>query len=438
MADLRIRQARGREILDSRGRPTVEADVILGDGTVGRASVPSGASTGRHEAVELRDGDRGRYGGFGVRRAVAHVNEELAPAVAGLDAGDQRAVDARLIERDGTPDKGRLGANAILAVSLAACRAAAAARGRPLYRHIAGLAGVERPTIPLPMVNIISGGLHAGGQLDIQDVLVIPTGARSFAEALERVSAIHAAVGARVRAEGHQPLVADEGGWAPRLPRNEDALAWTQEALGAAGLTAGADVALAVDVAASHFHEPGSATYRLRADDRLLGADQLTQLLAGWAERYAVVSLEDGLAEDDWDGWRRLTAALGACLQLLGDDIFTTNPARLERGIREGIANAVLVKPNQIGTLTETLDVIRRARAAGYRTVVSARSGETEDSFLADLAAGSAAGQIKVGSVTRSSRLAKWNQLLRIEEELGPDAYVGAAALAPPAAGATL
>jgi enolase len=425
MPDSRIGRVRGREILDSRGRPTVEADVVLVDRAVGRASVPSGASTGRHEAVELRDGDPKRYAGLGVRAAVSHVNDVLGPAVMGLDATDQHALDARLVELDGTPNKGRLGANALLAVSLAACRAAAVARHVPLYRHIADLAGIQRPLLPLPMVNIISGGLHAGGQIDIQDVLVVPIGASSFAEALEQVAAIYRAVGEHVRAAGHPPLVADEGGWAPRLTRNEDALEWVSDAI----RTVGADTALAVDIAASHFFATDASRYRLRADGRDLSSDEMVTLLAGWVDRYPLVSVEDGLAEDDWSGWKRLTQVLGNRLQLLGDDLFTTSPARLRRGIGEQVANAVLVKVNQIGTLSEALEVVSLARAAGYRTVVSARSGETEDDFLADLAVGSAAGQIKVGSVTRSSRLAKWNQLLRIEEELGPDAYVGANAL---------
>jgi enolase len=425
MPEARIAAVYGREILDSRGRPTVETDVLLHDGTLGRASVPSGASTGRHEAVELRDGDAARYRGFGVKAAVANVTQLIGPAVTGVDAADQQRLDARLIELDGTPNKAHLGANAVLSVSLAACRAVAQSRGVPLYRHIAELAGVVQPTLPLPMVNIISGGLHAGGQLDIQDVLAIPTRAASFAQALEQVSAIYAAVGDRVRADRHPPLVADEGGWAPRLEHNEDALAWVHAAIQSAGVEA----RIAVDVASSHFFESGAGAYQLKADRVSLGATEMAQLLEQWAVRYDVASFEDGLAEDDWDGWRALTQLLGARLQVLGDDLFTTNPARLRSGIERRVANAVLVKVNQIGTLSEALEVIRIARSAGYRTVVSARSGETEDSFLADLAVGTAAGQIKVGSVTRSSRLAKWNQLLRIEEQLGPRAYVGISAL---------
>jgi enolase len=428
MPDTRIVDVRGREILDSRGRPTVEADVMLADGTLGRASVPSGASTGIHEAVELRDAESGRYRGFGVRTAVANVMHSIGPGIAGLNAANQQLLDTRLIELDGTDNKERLGANALLAVSLAACRATALAHRQALYRHIAELAGVERPTIPLPMVNIISGGLHAGGQLDIQDVLVIPTRADSFALALEQVSSIYAVVGDRVRAEGHPPLVADEGGWAPRLERNESALVWVHAAIA----TAGVDAVVAVDVASSHFFDAATGRYRLAAEGRMLSAAEMAQMLETWSRSYAMASLEDGLAEDDWAGWRVLTDMLGDRLQLLGDDLFTTNPVRLRRGIEQRVANAVLVKLNQIGTLWETLEVIKLAQSAGYRTVVSARSGETEDSFLADLAVGTAAGQIKVGSVTRSSRLAKWNQLLRIEEELGAEAYVGVSALRAP------
>ena len=426
MPDTRIAAVQAREILDSRGRPTVEADVLLRDGALGRASVPSGASTGRHEAVELRDADQSRYRGYGVRAAVGNVMQVIGPAVANLDAAAQPLLDARLVQLDGTDNKARLGANALLAVSLAACRAVAESRKVPLYRHIADLAGVTQPTLPLPMVNIISGGLHAGGQLDIQDVLAIPTRAASFAEALEQVSAIYAAVGERVRAERHPPLVADEGGWAPRLERNEDALAWVCAAIESAGVEA----RIAVDIASSQFFDARRGVYVLHADGASFDAMQMAHMLEEWAERFDVASFEDGLAEDDWAGWRMLTEMLGPRLQLLGDDLFTTNPARLRSGIERQVANAVLVKVNQIGTLSEALEVIRIARSADYRTVVSARSGETEDSFLADLAVGTAAGQIKVGSVTRSSRLAKWNQLLRIEEQLGPEAYVGISALA--------
>jgi enolase len=423
MTDLRIERIAAREILDSRGRPTVEADVQLADGVTGRASVPSGASTGAHEAVELRDGDPGRYRGLGVQRAVANIREEIDPALRGLRADEQDRIDRRLIDLDGTPTKARLGANAMLAVSLAACRAGAAGRGRPLYRHIADLCGAT-PSIPLPMVNMISGGLHAGRQLDLQDVLVIPTRAKDFAEALSVVAAVHARLGDMVVAAGHQPLVGDEGGWAPPLGANREALAWVTTAIADTGVDAG----IALDVAASQLLDPASGEYVLAADGRRLTSRELVDALLDLTSSYPVLSIEDGLAEDDWAGWAALTRRMGD-VQLIGDDLFVTDSARLQRGIVEHVANAILVKPNQAGTLTAALEVIRVARANGYRTVVSARSGETEDAFLADLAVGSAAGQIKVGSVARSERVAKWNQLLRIEEELGDGSYVGVKAL---------
>jgi enolase len=421
--DTRIAMVRAREVLDSRGIPTVEADLMLVNGSLGRASVPSGASTGKHEAIELRDGGN-RYRGNGVLGAVGNVTEVLAPGVAGFDALDQRALDGRLVELDGTPDKGRLGANALLAVSMAACQAAAAARGLPLYRHIADFAGV-RPTIPLPIVNIISGRLTAGHPLDIQDVLAVPTEARSFSEALEHMWSIHAAVGDRLREEELQPLVAEEGAWAPEVSRNEDALAWVADAIREGAVPA----AIAIDVAATHLFWPGDGYYHLHLGDAALSPREMVDLLKSWVGRAPVVSIEDGLAQDDWQGWRLLTAELGQNLQLVGDDLFTTSLARLDRGIHQRVANAVVIQLTQAGTVTEALDGVARARASGYRTVVSARPGETEDSFLADFAVGSAAGQIRVGSVTRSSRLAKWNQLLRIEEDLGPQAYVGGSAL---------
>lgn len=403
----------------------MEADVRLAGGALGRASVPSGVSTGKHEAVELRDGDPSRYEGRGVRRAVRHVGTVLSAAVKGMDAADQAALDARLIEADGTPDKSHLGANAILAVSLAACRAAALAEGLPLYRHIARLAGVAEVSIPLPMVNIMSGGLHAGVQIDFQDFLVVPLRAESFARALEDVSAVFAAFGRRLVAAGHPPLVADEGGWAPPLRGNGEALDWMVAAMEEAGLRPGVDAAIAVDVASSRFYDARSGEYRWEREGRALSTEAMIEQLAAWADHYPLVSLEDGLAEDDWDGWEQLTARLGHRLQVLGDDLLATNPTRLADGIARRAANAVLVKVNQVGTLSEALGVVGAAKASGWRTVISARSGETEDSFLADLAVGCAGGQIKVGSVTRSSRLAKWNQLLRIEEELGSGAYVG-------------
>jgi enolase len=424
MPDLRIVSVTGREILDSRGRPTVEADVILANGAMGRASVPSGVSTGRHEAVELRDGNPARYRGLGVLRAVENLTGEIAAAVRGLRADDQRSLDDTVIAIDGSPHKARLGANAALAVSLAACRAAAVGRGVPLYRHIADLADT-RPSIPLPMVNIISGGLHAGRQVDIQDVLAIPLAAVSFREALETVVAIHNRVGDMVRAAGYPPLVADEGGWGPPLGSDREAIEWVARAILDEGVSAG----IALDIAASHFFDREASVYRLASASGTLSSVQMVSVLAEWVREFPIVSVEDGLAEDDWAGWMALTSDL-ASVQLVGDDLFVTDSRRLEEGIARGVANAVLVKPNQVGTLSEALDVVAAARRHGYGVVVSARSGETEDSFLADLAVGTGAGQIKVGSVTRSSRLAKWNQLLRIEEELGPAAYVGAAALA--------
>jgi enolase len=426
-----IERVFAREILDSRGRPTVEADVVLSDGTLGRASVPSGASTGSHEAVELRDREPQRYAGYGVRRAVSNVRDVIGPAARGLSAADQAKLDTRLIELDGTPNKSRLGANALLSVSLATCRAAALSERIPLWRRIATIAEVDRPSIPLPMVNIVSGGLHAGGQIEIQDVLAMPVGAETFAQALEWAWHVHHAAGERVRREGHPPLVADEGGWAPPFDSNEHALEWVTEAIGAAGLRPGQDVAIAIDVASTHFFDATTQQYELRREQRRLSGGEMVDMLARWRQAYPVVSIEDGLAENDWPGWQALTRRLGATSQLVGDDLFTTDIARVDQGISSGAANAVLVKVNQIGTLTEALGVVRRAREVGWRSVASARSGETEDAFLSDFAVGCAADQVKVGSVTRSSRLAKWNQLLRIEEEL-PAAYLGKAGLAAP------
>ena len=431
MSDATIDRVHAREILDSRGRPTVEADVLLSDGSLGRASVPSGASTGTHEAVELRDGEPDHYGGLGVRRAVANVREVIGPAVRGVPASDQTRLDTLLIELDGTPNKGRLGANALLAVSLATCRAAALSAGSPLYQHIATLADTAQPTIPLPMVNIVSGGLHAGGQIEIQDVLAIPTGAGSFAQALEWAWRVHNAAGERVRREGHPPLVADEGGWAPPFTTNEQALQWVTDAITAAGLRPGGDVCIAIDVAATHFFDAGTQQYVLHREQRRLSGPEMVDMLESWRRAYPLVSIEDGLAENDWASWQVLVQRLGESTQLIGDDLFTTAVGRVERGIRERAANAVLVKVNQIGTLSEALRVVGRARDVGWRSVASARSGETEDAFLADFAVGCGAHQMKVGSVTRSSRLAKWNQLLRIEEELPAGAYLGADGLDP-------
>ena len=400
-----IRDLRALEILDSRGNPTVMVEAELSDGATAGAKVPSGASTGKHEAVERRDGDPARYAGKGVRKAVENVHRVLAPALRGLDAADQAALDRRMIELDGTPDKSRLGANAILGVSCAVARAAARSGGVPLWRY---LAGERRAALPVPMVNILSGGLHAGRNVEFQDFLAVPSNFPTYAEALEVIVAVHRDARAVLEKRGYLLTgVADEGGWGPRLPTNETALDVMVEAIG------GRSIAIAIDVASSHFYNDGK--YELRTEGRSLASDRMIDLLAGWTARYPIVSIEDGLAEDDWTGWQKLTSALGGKVQLIGDDLFATNPGRLERGIRERAANAVLVKMNQIGTLTETFQVIDRASAAGFRAVISARSGETEDDFLADLAVASGAGQIKVGSITRSERLAKYNRLLEIE-----------------------
>jgi len=398
------------QILDSRGNPTVAVECRLENGTRATAMVPSGASTGRHEAVELRDGPGSAFEGRSVLRAVAHVNGELNQALAGMDARDQAAVDRAMIVLDGSADKRRLGANAILGVSMAVARAAAQAEGLPLWRR---LAGDRRPSLPIPMINILSGGLHAGRQLEFQDFLIVPAGLPDLPAMLEAAVRIHRHA-ARLAAEAGHILtgVADEGGLGPRLASNEQALDLLTRAIAEAGYRPGRDIFIALDAAASHFFRDGR--YELASEGGALNAGQMTSLLEEWISRYPVVSIEDPLAEDDWDGWRELTGRLGARVQIVGDDLFCTNPERLERGIREEAANAVLVKMNQIGTLTETFEVIDRARQAGYRAVISARSGETEDAFLADLAVASGAGQIKIGSVTRSERLAKYNRLLEI------------------------
>ncbi len=422
-----ITQVVAREILDSRGRPTVEVDVQLSDGAAGRASVPSGASTGSHEACEMRDGDPSRFGGLGVRRAVRNVTETIAPVVTGRDPFDQPGLDAVLVEIDGTPDKSNLGANAILGVSLAVARAAASSAGVPLWRH---LAGDSTPLLPLPMVNILSGGLHSKGGLIFQDFLVVPVASATYSEALETVYAVRAATFELLSERGLSILKADEGGFGPALNRPEEALDLLEAAIVKAGRQPGEDVMLALDVAATHFFD--GRCYRLPHEPAPLSAQELVATLERLVDQYSIVSIEDGLAEDDWEGWGALTRSLGARVQLIGDDLFTTNIERLERGIGAGVANAVLVKMNQIGTLTETIDVMERGRAAGYRTVVSARSGETEDSLLADLAVGTRAGQIKIGSLAQSERLSKYNQLLRIEEELGSSAcFAGSSTLSP-------
>ncbi len=424
---------KARQVLDSRGRPTVEVDAIASTGAIGRAIVPSGASTGRHEAIELRDADRPRYGGLGVMQAVENVTRHIAPEVIGIDLDDQPGLDARLIALDGTPNKSRLGANAVLGVSLAVAHATALARGEELFVHLNRLwnnrlakEGIQPdlPTMPMPMVNMISGGLHAGGNLDIQDVLLIPTAATSYSEALEQIVRLYRVVGTILRKAGHESvLVGDEGGYGPRLRDAEEAFRIVTEAIVACGLEPGRDAAIALDVASTHFFDPARGTYRMKATGDLdRDSAAMVDLIAGWAERYPIVSIEDGLAEDDWEGWSALTARLGGTMQLVGDDLFTTQEARIRRGIEQKAGNAVLIKVNQVGTLTETFDALVLARSAGFRAVVSARSGETEDATIADLAVATAAGQIKIGSVARSERLAKYNRLLRIEEALGPDA----------------
>ncbi|MDE2208236.1 MAG: phosphopyruvate hydratase [Betaproteobacteria bacterium] len=428
MSRTTLRAIHAREILDSRGRPTVEADVLLEDGSAGRASVPSGASTGSFEAHELRDGDPARYAGLGVRRAVANVAGEIARALVGMEGDDQRSVDLRLREIDGTPRLARLGANAILAVSLAACRAVAASRGQDLYQRIADLAQAQ-PTLPLPMTNILSGGLHAGRGMDVQDFLALPMRAASIADAIHLSSRVRTAATELSRERGLSTLLADEGGLAPGCETGRAALQLMVESIERAGLRPGEDIAIAIDVAATTL-KAGGGRYRLAREGRDLDTNAMIGMVDSWARHFPIVSVEDGLDEEDWAGWKLLTERLGRRLQLVGDDLFTTSPERVARGVREGVANAVLVKPNQNGTLTGTLDVIAQAKAAGYATIVSARSGETEDAFMSDLAVGTGAGQIKIGSLRTSSTVAKYNQLLRIEERSAAP-YAGSAALAP-------
>ena len=403
-----------REILDSRGNPTVEVDVMLESGATGRASVPSGASTGAHEAVELRDGDVARYGGKGVLKACDAVEGEIFDAVSGLDAEDQAEVDGTLVALDGTPDKGRLGANAILGVSLAVARAAAAEAGVPLYRH---LGGVGARVLPVPLMNIVNGGAHADNPIDIQEFMIMPVGAESLAEAARVGVEVFQALRSGLAVAGHNTNVGDEGGFAPALSGSEEALGFIMKAIEATGRKPGEDVALALDAAASEFYKDGH--YTLDGEDRTLDAAGMVAYYEDLAGRYPIVSIEDGMAEDDWDGWNALTEALGGRVQLVGDDLFVTNPARLADGIARGVGNAILVKLNQIGTLSETLETVDMAHRAGYRVVISHRSGETEDTTIADLAVATNCGQIKAGSLSRTDRLAKYNQLIRIEEELG-------------------
>lgn len=418
---MRVVDIRGREIIDSRGNPTVEADVELEDGTIGRAAVPSGASTGTREAVELRDGDPLRFLGKGVLNAVAHVNGELRDALVGREAQDQAGIDRRMLELDGTDNKSRLGANALLAVSLATARAAAQSQKLPLYRY---LGGDDAVVMPVPMMNIINGGVHADNSLDIQEFMIVPAGLRCFSDALRCGVEVFQRLRQLLHERGLSTSVGDEGGFAPNLSSNEAALALILEAIDAAGYQVGQDVWLGLDVASSEFYRDG--VYLLESEGRRFTAAQFTEYLASLTGRYPIVTIEDGMAESDWEGWAGLTRRLGSRIQLVGDDLFATNTEILSRGIAEKVANAILIKPNQIGTLTETLAAIEMAARAGYATVVSHRSGETEDSTIADIAVGTTATQIKTGSLSRSDRVAKYNQLLRIEEQLGARArYAG-------------
>ena len=416
-----IKDVKGREILDSRGNPTVEADVLLDDGSVGRAAVPSGASTGTREAVELRDGDPSRYSGKGVLQAVANVNGALRDTVLGMDAADQAGLDAAMIELDGSDNKGRLGANALLAVSLAAAQAQSASVGLPLYRHLRG----EGPyQLPVPMMNIVNGGAHANNSVDLQEFMILPVGADSVREAVRYGAEVFHALKSVLNGRGLNTAVGDEGGFAPDLPSNEAAIEVILEAIGKAGFSAGEDIFLGLDAASSEFYKAGK--YQLASEGKEFDAAGFVDFLAGWVDQYPILSIEDGMDESDWEGWRLLTERLGGKIQLVGDDLFVTNTAILQRGIDEHIGNSILIKPNQIGTLTETIAAIDMAATAGYTAVVSHRSGETEDVVIADIVVGSSATQIKTGSLSRSDRVAKYNRLIRIEEQLGNEAaYAG-------------
>jgi enolase len=410
-----------REILDSRGNPTIEVDVTLESGSLGRAAVPSGASTGAHEAVERRDGDSDRYDGKGVLNAVEAVNGEIFDALSGEDGDDQLGIDSLLIDLDGTENKSRLGANAILGVSLAAARAASDELGLPLYRYVGG---VFARTLPVPLMNVINGGAHADNPIDIQEFMILPVAAETCADAIRIGAEVFHSLKKQLKAAGHNTNVGDEGGFAPNLPSADAALGFLMKAIEAAGYEPGEDVALGLDVASTEFYKDGR--YDLTGEGKILDADGMVRYLEDLVGRYPIISIEDGMAEDDWDGWSALTSALGGRIQLVGDDLFVTNTKRLTRGIEQGIANAILVKVNQIGTLTETLEAVETAHRAGYRAVMSHRSGETEDSTIADLAVATNCGQIKTGSLSRSDRLAKYNQLIRIEEQLGSGArYAG-------------
>ncbi len=414
----------GREILDSRGNPTVECDVLLESGTMGRAAVPSGASTGSREAIELRDGDKSRYLGKGVLKAVGHVNVEISEAVLGLDASEQAFLDKTLIDLDGTENKSRLGANAMLAVSMAVARAAAEESGLPLYRYFGGMSA---HTLPVPMMNVVNGGAHANNNLDLQEMMIIPVGAPNFREAMRYGAEVFHALKSILHDKGMSVAVGDEGGFAPNLPNHEAAIQMILEAIEKAGYKAGEQIALGLDCAASEFHKDGR--YHLAGEGLALDSAEWIDMMAAWCDKYPIISIEDGMGESDWDGWKLLTDRLGSKIQLVGDDLFVTNTKILQEGIDKGIANSILIKINQIGTLTETFAAIEMAKRAGYTSVISHRSGETEDSTIADIAVACNAGQIKTGSLSRSDRMAKYNQLLRIEEDLGEIArYPGRAA----------
>ena len=409
----------GREILDSRGNPTVECDVLLESGTMGRAAVPSGASTGSREAIELRDGDKSRYLGKGVLKAVEFINTEISEAVLGLDASEQGFLDKTLIDLDGTDNKSRLGANAMLAVSMAVARAAAEESGLPLYRYFGGMGGMQ---MPVPMMNVVNGGAHANNNLDLQELMIIPVGAPSFREAVRYGAEVFHALKKILHDKGMSVAVGDEGGFAPNVPNHEAAIQMILDAIAAAGFVAGEQIALGLDCAASEFYKDGpngAKAYHLEAEGLVLSSEEWINVMATWVDKYPIISIEDGMAENDWDGWKLLTDRLGKKVQIVGDDLFVTNTKILKEGIDKGIANSILIKINQIGTLTETFAAIEMAKRAGYTAVISHRSGETEDSTIADIAVGTNAGQIKTGSLSRSDRMAKYNQLLRIEEDLG-------------------
>ncbi len=434
---MKIVKVHARQVIDSRGNPTVEADVLLDSGALGRAAVPSGASTGEHEALELRDGDKSKYLGKGVLKAVANVNDEISRAVTGTDAGDQRALDKRMIDLDGTPTKSRLGANAILAVSMAAARAAAIAQKQPLYKYLSRYSSdASANLLPAPMMNILNGGAHADNSVDFQEFMVMPVGAAKFSEALRWGVEVFHALKAALKKHGYSTAVGDEGGFAPNCKSNEEAVQIVLEAIAAAGYQPGEQVSIALDPASSEFYDKASGKYVFKKSDKSAHSSaEMAAYWTSWAGKYPVVSIEDGMAEDDWAGWKLLTESAGSKnskkrIQLVGDDLFVTNTQRLSRGINESIANAILIKLNQIGSVTETIDAIELARKAGYNSIISHRSGETEDTFIADLAVATAAGQIKTGSASRTDRIAKYNQLLRIEEELGAAArFNGRAAL---------